>query len=235
MKYEETYYYIRKYNRISEICPHCGVSAQAQQHHACSHRLENCNVEYYIMFQCLCCEKNFLKTLIFTAKKVKKGAKEEADYKYKPSSDWSDCFPVSFGADANALRDLKKHLSKNVFSDLEEALKCKAIGANNASCAMFRRALQSGLVELGADKAKKLVEQIKSLSIKLPPDLLDWANQVRIFGNWGAHNQFDVLKEVTIDEIKDAQNFISEFFKYTFVMPKTLVKAKKKTTIVKKP
>jgi len=71
---------------------------------------------------------------------------------------------------------------------------------------------------LGADYKLDLITQINSLN-SLPSDIKDWAHQIRIFGNWGAHPDKDNLKEVDHDDVIEVNDFISKFFLYVFIMP----------------
>ena len=100
---------------------------------------------------------------------------------------------------------------------------------------MFRRALQSALVILGSNHDLDLINQINSLD-SLPPDIKDWAHQIRIFGNWGAHPDKDNLKEVDADDVAEVHDFISKFFTYMFIMPEKvkLSRAKRDAKLKKK-
>ncbi len=129
---------------------------------------------------------------------------------------WDEKFPISF--DDELRKEEKELIPEQALSDYQEALKCKSIGANRASCSMFRRALQSSLVILGASDKLDLIKQIDSLT-SLPKDIIDWAHQIRIFGNWGAHPDKDNLKEVDAADVAEVYDFISKFFVYMFIMP----------------
>jgi len=48
----------------------------------------------------------------------------------------------------------------------------------------------------------------------------DWAHNIRILGNWGAHPDKDGLKNVDETTAKEAMEFIKSFFTYVYVMPK---------------
>ena len=120
-----------------------------------------------------------------------------------------------------------ENIPEQVLVDYQEALKCKSIGAHRASCTMFRRALQSSLLEIGANKDKDLIKQINSLG-NLPDDLKDWAHQIRIFGNWGAHPNKDNLKDVNEEDVEEVYNFVVNFFNYIFIMPKKVEISRKR-------
>ncbi len=117
---------------------------------------------------------------------------------------WDENFPVSFD---DELSKQEEYIPDQVLSDYQEALQCKSIGANRANCSMFRRALQSAIVMLGTDNKLDLIKQIDSLDC-LPKDIKDWAHQIRIFGNWGAHPDKDNPKEVDSNDVTVVHDFI---------------------------
>jgi hypothetical protein len=110
----------------------------------------------------------------------------------------------------------------DIANDFIEAQKCFDIGAARASAAMCRRSLQGAALRLGASPNKRLAEQIDELSIT--EDLKDWAHQVRVIGNAGAHPDKDGLEDVTLDDAKEAISFTEELYNYVFVMPERLRK-----------
>jgi len=129
---------------------------------------------------------------------------------------WDERFPTV--VDDQLSNEELAFINPQVLLDYKEALKCMSIGADKAACSMFRRALQSSLVILGASPKDDLIKQINSLQ-SLPKDIKDWAHQIRIFGNWGAHPDKDQLKNVESDDTEEVHDFVAKFFMYTFVMP----------------
>jgi len=81
-----------------------------------------------------------------------------------------------------------------------------------------------------------LIKQIDSLD-SLPKDIKDWAHQIRIFGNWGAHPDKDNLKKVDPNDVTEVHDFISKFFIYMFIMPEKvkLSRAKRDDKLKKYP
>lgn len=110
----------------------------------------------------------------------------------------------------------------DIASDFTEAQKCYDIGAARPSAAMCRRSLQAAALHLGASPTKRLQHQIDELDIT--KDLKDWAHQVRIIGNAGAHPDKDGLEDVTLDDALEAIHFAEEFYNYVFVMPERVRK-----------
>jgi len=117
----------------------------------------------------------------------------------------------------------------DIANDLIEAQKCYDIGAARASAAMCRRSLQAAALHLGASSEKRLQLQIDDLDIT--KDLKDWAHQVRIIGNAGAHPEKDGLENVTLDDALEAIHFAEEFFNYVFVMPERVRRRQAATTL----
>lgn len=209
---------------LIDICPHCGAKVHIEKLWSAHHSYDNGDVEFYVIFRCRPCKKLLLKTYTFRQNRYTNATNLEA-------SGWDEKFPLTL--DTELSTGDSKYIPEEIFADYKEALKCKSIGANRGSCAMFRRALQGSLVELGA-KEGELIQQINSLT-DLPKDLKDWAHQIRIFGNWGAHPDKDKLKEVSAEEVNETYDFISKFLLYTFIMPRKVEESRKKREEKTKP
>jgi hypothetical protein len=194
---------------IINTCPHCSASVHIEQLWNDHHKFRNGDTEFYVMFRCKPCKKLMLKTFLFEQNRFSKDINLS-------SRGWKKEFPTSL--DDSLTNEEKEFFPPNVLCDYEEALNCQSIGAHRASCAMFRRSLQSALLVLGADYKLDLIKQIFSLD-SLPSDVKDWAHQIRIFGNWGSHPDKDNLKEITLEDVSETHDFISKFLMYTFIMP----------------
>lgn len=192
-----------------DICPHCGAKAHIEKQWSDSHYLANRDVEFYVVFKCKPCTRLILKT--FNLRQNPYSKNEDLEMK-----GWKDKFPLII--DDALSSEEAAIIPAEVQADYQEALKCKGIGAHRAACAMFRRSLQSALVVLGSNPKDDLIKQTNSLG-SLPEDIKDWAHQIRIFGNWGAHPDKDQLKNVEDADSEEVHDFISKFFMYTFVMP----------------
>jgi hypothetical protein len=194
---------------LIDLCPHCGAKVHIEKLWNDYHSFRNGDVEFYVVFRCKPCKKLLMKTFLFKQNRYSRDENLEV-------KGWDEKFPISF--DDVLSNEEKEHIPEQVLADYQEALKCKSIAANRASCSMFRRALQSSLVLLGASHKLDLIKQIESLT-SLPKDIIDWAHQIRIFGNWGTHPDKDKLKEVDSDDVAEVHDFISKFFVYIFIMP----------------
>ena len=200
-----------------DLCPHCGAKVHIEKLWSDYHSLRNGDLEFYVVFRCKPCKKLLLKTFYFHKDRYNQG-------NYEPKG-WYEKFPISL--DSELSKEDSENIPKRVLEDYREALKCKSIGANKASCSMFRRALQSSLVELGVETKLDLIVQINSLD-SLSNDLKDWAHQIRIFGNWGAHPDKDNLKDINEDDVSEAHEFVAKFFVYTFIMPQKVATSRKR-------
>lgn len=194
---------------LIEQCPHCGARSHIEALWNDCHTLKNRGVEFYVVFRCKPCRRLLLKTFLFRQNPY--SAEENLSI-----DGWNEIFPLSL--DDQLGKEEKEFLPVEILKDYEEALKCQSISAHRASCAMFRRALQGALLQIGADPKLDLIKQIEALSV-LPSDVKDWAHQIRIFGNWGAHPDKDNLKDVGGDDVSEAHDFMSKFLLYMFIMP----------------
>lgn len=194
---------------LIDICPHCGAKSHIEMQWSGSHTLANRDAEFYVIFRCKPCRRLILKTFLLSQNEYSR----EEDFKM---NGWDERFPTV--VDDQLSNEELAFINPQVLLDYKEALKCMSIGADKAACSMFRRALQSSLVILGASPKDDLIKQINSLQ-SLPKDIKDWAHQIRIFGNWGAHPDKDQLKNVESDDTEEVHDFVAKFFMYTFVMP----------------
>ena len=210
---------------LIDICPHCDAKAHIEALWNEAHTFRNGDVEFYVVFRCKPCRKLLLKIFRFRQNRFS----EEQDLSV---GGWKEMYPSVL--DAQLGSEEKQFIPQDVLDDYEEALKCQSIKANRAACAMFRRALQSALIQLGADSKLELIKQIESLSA-LPSNVKDWAHQIRIFGNWGAHPDKDNLKDVYESDATETHDFMSKFLLYVFIMPEKVKlsreKREKKTTL----
>ncbi|WP_052757287.1 DUF4145 domain-containing protein [Sphingobium chungbukense] len=86
-----------------------------------------------------------------------------------------------------------------------------------AAATMYRRALDLGLKEAFPDEKGSLDARLKRLvkDRRLPEAVGDWAHEVRVIGNDGAHD----LDGVSREDLMDARNFIDTVLKYLFTLP----------------
>lgn len=119
------------------------------------------------------------------------------------------------------------HLSSDIPLDIAnvfaEAVITLSANCPRASAVMSRRTLEAITVEKGETKGS-LAEKLANLGTKgiLHPTLSEWAKEVRLVGNAGAH--FDPIENITIDDARQLVNFIRELLKYLYELPAQLQK-----------
>jgi hypothetical protein len=107
-----------------------------------------------------------------------------------------------------------------VSQDYVSAVNCASIGEFKAAATMFRRCLQQIMLDKSA-KGNTLNDQIKDLEARqiITADLKDWAHEIRLWGNEGAHPSDDGLDELTSEEVEVIQDFLERLFDYIYIMP----------------
>lgn len=144
-----------------------------------------------------------------------------------------------------------------IAADFSEALRCQWIQAHKGCVVMCRRAVQASALKLGAPKKNKLDHQIDWLfeQGKITEALKDFAHEVRLTGNIGAHPdknsgqqseasvvqvqqddgvETDNLEDVTPKDADDIVEFTREYLHHVYVMPAKL-KARKPATSTRPP
>ena len=121
-----------------------------------------------------------------------------------------------------------------VADDYIESIKCLDVGAFKASVVMSRRAIQSSALKLGIKKGK-LRDQVDELHAKklIPNSVKEWAHEIRLTGNIGAHPDEDLLQDVTKEDAEELVRFVEEYMNYVYVMP-ARVKAQRTRRLKKK-
>ena len=115
------------------------------------------------------------------------------------------------------------NVPKEIAADFSEALRCHFIKSYRASVVMCRRAIQSSSIELKA-KGGRLIDQIDDLfsSGKITEALKDFAHEVRLTGNDGAHPDKDGLADVGEQDSNDIIDFTREYLHHVYIMPAKL-------------
>ena len=97
--------------------------------------------------------------------------------------------------------EIPEALPKNAIDDFEEALACSRVEAYKATVVMCRRGLESLADDLNA-KGKYLSEKLEDLKKRdvIMETTYHMTSGIRQFGNYGAHPQTDLLKDVDRSE-----------------------------------
>lgn len=110
-------------------------------------------------------------------------------------------------------------IPENIRQDFTEAYLCFSVGAYRACAVMARRALQNLCIEKGAKKDAKLEQQIDFLQSKgiITVELQNWAHEVRMVGNDGAHpNQHELVGE---SDARDILDLLKQFCQVMYIAP----------------
>lgn len=200
------------------VCPHCGAKAHLEMIHNDFHLDRNGDQYNYLTFRCKPCKK--LSVRVFRSKENPYSHGEQLLTLDK----WIAELPTLGATPKEAFIDFTP---ETVMADYTEGLICLTNGADRAAVSMFRRAIQNAMLNLGADVKKDLIDQIKNID-SLTKDIQDWAQNIRIFGNWGAHPQEDNLKEIDHDLAVEVKDFVDQFINYVYVMPAKVASARDK-------
>ncbi len=121
-------------------------------------------------------------------------------------------------------------MPSKVKADYAEGLKDMENGCFKSACVMFRRALQNAALKLGTNKKDKLQDQIDDLENRkiITSDLKEWAHEIRMVGNDGAHPFEDQFDEIGKEDALEIRDFLAGFVDYVFVMKKKFEERKKR-------
>jgi Domain of unknown function (DUF4145) len=109
-------------------------------------------------------------------------------------------------------------IPESILSAFNEAIRALSAECPRAAAVMGRRTLEA----LAADKGESdgpLSTRLRRLADRglLHPSLVDWANEVRLVGNSGAH--FDPLSDVSLEDARQLVELVRELAKFLYVMP----------------
>jgi hypothetical protein len=196
------------YNQIgaSGECPHCSVNSlfDPMASHVAGTRVVSAA-------QCVTC-KNFVLVI---------------GYRGGGNSPSSAVTVYPLGKPDDTVASEVQQAAKDVAEDFAEALRCHWIKSYRASVVTCRRAIQSSAIAFQANGGR-LIDQIDDLfkSGKITEALKDFAHEVRLTGNDGAHPDRDGLTEVKERDSADIIEFTREYLHHVYVMPAKL-KARK--------
>ena len=125
------------------------------------------------------------------------------------------------------LPDYKSHeaIPSEIADAFNEAQTALAANCPRAAAVMARRTLEAIADDKGQTTGS-LAERLKKMTEAglLQPVLADWAKEVRLIGNIGAH--YDPMKAVSIEDAKQLTKFIQELLSYVYILPAELEKAR---------
>ena len=115
-------------------------------------------------------------------------------------------------------RAIPAHLSPTVEKALLQAERIYALPESEEPAAiMYRRSVELALGELFPAYKGSLAARIKQAvnDGHLPQTMSDWANEVRLVGNEGAHDGEGVSRH----DLSNARNFVDALLRYLFTLP----------------
>lgn len=126
-------------------------------------------------------------------------------------------FITTWAKSKESLIDLPSGLPPEILRDMVEASKCVDIEASRAAAAMVRRALQQALLNIGTQETDLYlqIEDLKNRNM-LSPFEVSFAHGIRFLGNYGAHPQDDLLKEVTLEDAREAFQAVSKILRQLY-------------------
>lgn len=118
-------------------------------------------------------------------------------------------------------------IPQEIKTDFEEALLCYSTGAYRGAAALARRTVQLICLDKGADKDKKLYQQIDELFSNgvITKDIQEWAHEVRFLGNDAAHPNKNAVSE---DDAKDILDLLDSLCEVLYVAPAKAAERKQK-------
>lgn len=113
---------------------------------------------------------------------------------------------------------LHKSVPAAIIATYHEASLALSANCPRAAAVMARRTLEAIAVDKGKTSGT-LAQRLTNMSNcgLLDPILADWAKEVRLIGNIGAH--FDPISNVSSDDARQLIDFISELAKFLYVLP----------------
>lgn len=113
--------------------------------------------------------------------------------------------------------------------DFGEVRRCWYIGANKGVVVMCRRVMQHIALDKGAT-GRNLMEQINNMLVKglITQSLHNAAQEVRYFGNFGAHPRDDNLDDISEDDAKIVMDIVNQFLVDLYIRPSEVAKLTQK-------
>lgn len=199
-----------KYNRVGAngVCPHCGDKSYFQPMATHIDQSDAPTLRCISATKCQSCKR----FLLVVGNRLTHGVASWGLEAIYPLGNPNDRVPAEVESEA-----------VDVAADFKEALRCHWIKSYRASVVMCRRAIQSSAIALKANGGR-LIDQIDDLfkAGKITEPLKDFAHEVRLTGNDGAHPDKDGLNEVKEKDSADIIDFTREFLHHVYVMPAKL-------------
>jgi Domain of unknown function (DUF4145) len=117
--------------------------------------------------------------------------------------------------------NLSPDIPEEIASAFAEAASTLYAQCPRATVVMARRTLEAVTADKGETQGS-LATRLSALAAKgiLQPELAEWAREVRVIGNTGAH--YDPLSKASLEDARDLMKFLRELLRYLYEMPAEL-------------
>lgn len=120
--------------------------------------------------------------------------------------------------------DLDESIPETLRSTFTEGQRALAVKAPRAACVMFRVTLEALVADRGSDNARVAAERNLASALEvmategaLDRSLAEWAREIRVVGNVGAH--FDPSETIEQREAEDLGRLLRQLLAYLYEMP----------------
>jgi hypothetical protein len=128
--------------------------------------------------------------------------------------------------------DLDAFIPEEIADAYREGIRAMWAQAPRAAAVMFRRTLEAIVKTSGSPAAQAAANQknlASGLTVMadegaLDRNLADWANEIRVVANSGAH--FDLVDDVTSEEAENLSRLIRELLRYLYEMPARITRTR---------
>jgi len=127
--------------------------------------------------------------------------------------------------------DLDEAIPGPVQGGYAEAVRALSVRAPRAAATMLRGTLEALVRDRGSDEAQQALATNLARALRVMADehtldgsLADWAAEIRLAGNAGAH--LDPLEGVTMDEAEDLAHLTRQLLHYVYELPAQLRRAR---------
>jgi hypothetical protein len=116
------------------------------------------------------------------------------------------------------INEISESVPENIALLMRQAGTCFENGAYDAAGVMYRKVLEVSTKEKAPEHQKKSldrrIDELAKTGI-LPPDVKDWAHEIRLEGNFAAHD----VTPFTRDQAELLEQFCNAYLMYVYTMP----------------
>lgn len=191
-------------------CPHCGrtsnYSYEGSFHLAIQGIQPEVGINQASLLRCMGCKKGVMVVEELTS--------------LAPSTKWKGIY---WWPTPGAL-DLDPAIPEPIGHAYSEGMRCLSVQCPSAAAVMFRRGLEAIVTDRGSKEAQQALTKSLSRALTqmatdhtLEPSIVEWAKEIRLVGNVGAH--FDPLSRVEIQDAEDLGRLVRQILTYLYELP----------------